>query len=82
MTEPHDPDKVADKSLPNVLEIDLGRNRRWFRFGAFVAFVLVVAAALLDPDGRVLIAQRPPGKGSVGQAGVPPGLQHTSSSQV
>jgi 8-oxo-dGTP diphosphatase len=24
--------------------------------------ILVVAAALIDPDGRVLIAQRPPGK--------------------
>jgi 8-oxo-dGTP diphosphatase len=26
----------------------------------------VAAAALLDPDGRVLIAQRPPGKGMAG----------------
>ena len=28
--------------------------------------VLVVAAALIDPDGRVLIAQRPPGKAMAG----------------
>ncbi|HKD48690.1 MAG TPA: (deoxy)nucleoside triphosphate pyrophosphohydrolase [Rhizomicrobium sp.] len=27
---------------------------------------LVVAAALIDPDGRVLIAERPPGKAMVG----------------
>ncbi len=27
---------------------------------------LVVAAALMDPDGRVLIAQRPPGKAMAG----------------
>lgn len=27
---------------------------------------LVVACALIDPDGRVLIAQRPPGKGMAG----------------
>jgi 8-oxo-dGTP diphosphatase len=29
-------------------------------------FVLVAAAALIDPDGRVLIAQRPPGKKMAG----------------
>jgi len=28
--------------------------------------ILVVAAALIDPDGRVLIAQRPPGKAMAG----------------
>ena len=28
--------------------------------------ILVVAAALIDTDGRVLIAQRPPGKGMAG----------------
>ena len=28
--------------------------------------ILVVAAALIDPDGRVLIAQRPAGKGMAG----------------
>src|ERR1700761_9022640 len=28
--------------------------------------VLVVACALIDPDGRVLIAQRPPGKSMAG----------------
>ena len=28
--------------------------------------VLVAAVALLDPDGRVLIAQRPPGKAMAG----------------
>ena len=28
--------------------------------------ILVVAAALVDPDGRVLIAQRPPGKSMAG----------------
>jgi 8-oxo-dGTP diphosphatase len=28
--------------------------------------ILVVAAALIDPDGRVLIAQRPPGKNMAG----------------
>ena len=31
-----------------------------------VRLVLVVACALVDPDGRVLIAQRPPGKGMSG----------------
>jgi 8-oxo-dGTP diphosphatase len=29
-------------------------------------FVLVAAAALIDPDGRVLIAERPPGKKMAG----------------
>ena len=29
-------------------------------------FVLVVACALIDPDSRVLIAQRPPGKSMAG----------------
>lgn len=29
-------------------------------------FVLVAACALIDPDGRVLIAQRPPGKPMAG----------------
>ena len=28
--------------------------------------LMVVAASLVDPDGRVLIAQRPPGKGMAG----------------
>lgn len=28
--------------------------------------ILVVAAALVDPDGRILIAQRPPGKSMAG----------------
>ena len=31
-----------------------------------VRFVLVAACALIDPDGRVLIAQRPPGKSMAG----------------
>ena len=31
-----------------------------------VPITLVVAAALIDPDGRVLIAQRPPGKAMAG----------------
>jgi len=31
-----------------------------------VKLVLVVACALIDPDGRVLIAQRPPGKALAG----------------
>ena len=31
-----------------------------------VRFVLVAACALIDPDGRVLIAQRPPGKPMAG----------------
>ena len=31
-----------------------------------VRLVLVSACALIDPDGRVLIAQRPPGKAMVG----------------
>lgn len=30
------------------------------------ALLLVVAVALIDPDGRVLIAQRPPGKALAG----------------
>ena len=31
-----------------------------------VSLVLVAACALIDPDGRVLIAQRPPGKSMAG----------------
>jgi len=31
-----------------------------------VPLVIVVACALIDPDGRVLIAQRPPGKSMAG----------------
>ena len=31
-----------------------------------VNLVLVAACALIDPDGRVLIAQRPPGRGMAG----------------
>jgi 8-oxo-dGTP diphosphatase len=31
-----------------------------------IPVTLVVAAALIDPDGRVLIAQRPPGKAMAG----------------
>jgi 8-oxo-dGTP diphosphatase len=31
-----------------------------------IKLVLVAACALLDPDGRVLIAQRPPGKSMAG----------------
>lgn len=38
--------------------------------------VLVVAAALVDPDGRVLIAQRPPGKAMAGLWEFPGGKVH------
>ena len=34
--------------------------------GRAKSVILVVAAALVDPDGRVLIAQRPPGKAMAG----------------
>ncbi len=35
--------------------------------------ILVVAAALIDPDGRMLIAQRPPGKAMAGLWELPGG---------
>ncbi|CAK0772124.1 CTP pyrophosphohydrolase [Azospirillaceae bacterium] len=38
--------------------------------------VLVVAAALIDPDGRVLLAQRPPGKPMAGLWEFPGGKVH------
>jgi 8-oxo-dGTP diphosphatase len=38
---------------------------------------LVVAAALIDPDGRVLIAQRPPGKAMAGLWEFPGGKVET-----
>jgi len=34
--------------------------------GGAKSIILVVAVALVDPDGRVLIAQRPPGKAMAG----------------
>jgi 8-oxo-dGTP diphosphatase len=34
--------------------------------GRAKSIILVVAAALVDPDGRVLVAQRPPGKAMAG----------------
>ncbi|HJW40241.1 MAG TPA: (deoxy)nucleoside triphosphate pyrophosphohydrolase [Rhizomicrobium sp.] len=34
--------------------------------GSGLRLVLVAACALIDPDGRVLIAQRPPGKAMAG----------------
>ena len=39
--------------------------------------ILVVAAALIDPDGRVLIAQRPPGKDMAGLWEFPGGKVET-----
>lgn len=39
--------------------------------------VLVVAAALIDPDGRVLIAQRPPGRDMAGLWEFPGGKVET-----
>jgi 8-oxo-dGTP diphosphatase len=38
--------------------------------------VLVVAVALVDPDGRVLLAQRPPGKAMAGLWEFPGGKVH------
>jgi 8-oxo-dGTP diphosphatase len=38
-----------------------------------VRLVLVAACALIDPDGRVLIAQRPPGKSMAGLWELPGG---------
>ena len=40
----------------------------------------VVAAALFDPDGRVLIAQRPPGKSSAGRWEFPGGKREPGES--
>jgi 8-oxo-dGTP diphosphatase len=42
--------------------------------------ILVVAAALVDPDGRVLIAQRPEGKSMAGLWEFPGGKVETSES--
>jgi 8-oxo-dGTP diphosphatase len=42
-----------------------------------VRFVLVAACALIDPDGRVLIAQRPPGKPMAGLWEFPGGKVET-----
>ncbi len=42
-----------------------------------VRLVLVAACALIDPDGRVLIAQRPPGKAMAGLWEFPGGKVET-----
>jgi 8-oxo-dGTP diphosphatase len=42
--------------------------------------VLVAAAALVDPDGRVLLAQRPPGKHLAGMWEFPGGKVHSGES--
>jgi 8-oxo-dGTP diphosphatase len=44
--------------------------------GAEVPVVLVVAVALVDVDGRVLLAQRPPGKSMAGLWEFPGGKVH------
>lgn len=44
--------------------------------GATLPIVLVAAAALVDPDGRVLIARRPPGKAMAGLWEFPGGKVH------
>lgn len=46
---------------------------KWAEIRASRKSVLVVAAALIDPDGRVLLAQRPPGKAMAGQWEFPGG---------
>ena len=43
---------------------------------AELKIVLVAAAALVDPDGRVLLAQRPPGKHLAGMWEFPGGKVH------
>lgn len=45
-----------------------------------VRLVLVVAAALLDPDNRVLLARRPPGKPLAGLWEFPGGKVHENES--
>lgn len=47
--------------------------QKWAEIRALRKHVLVVAAALIDPDGRVLLAQRPPGKSMAGQWEFPGG---------
>jgi 8-oxo-dGTP diphosphatase len=42
----------------------------------------VVAAVLHDGDGRVLVAQRPPGKAHAGEWEFPGGKRHTSESEL
>src|ERR1700754_254473 len=45
--------------------------------GVQAKLVLVAACALIDPDRRVLIAQRPPGKNMAGLLGFPGGKVET-----
>ncbi len=53
---------------------DLTLNaRKWAEIHASRKHVRVVAAALIDPDGRVLLAQRPAGKAMAGQWEFPGG---------
>src|SRR5579859_192864 len=47
--------------------------QKWAEIRASRKSVLVVAAALIDADGRVLLAQRPPGKAMAGQWEFPGG---------
>jgi 8-oxo-dGTP diphosphatase len=47
--------------------------QKWAEIRASRKHVLVVAAALIDPDGRVLLAQRPAGKAMAGQWEFPGG---------
>jgi 8-oxo-dGTP diphosphatase len=51
--------------LPCLVRTFTNRDLRW-GWSVTVKLVLVAACALIDPDGRVLIAQRPEGKAMAG----------------
>src|SRR3954466_2642412 len=52
--------------LSGCVERSLTRHPLSSTEGPAVNLVLVAACALVDPDGRVLLAQRPPGKPMAG----------------
>jgi 8-oxo-dGTP diphosphatase len=58
------------------VEVRVLDRRRWQELKAPLPLVLVAAVALVDPDGRVLIAQRPEGKPLAGLWEFPGGKVH------
>jgi 8-oxo-dGTP diphosphatase len=62
MTEGEHPDSAAS----DIRMWSMRRDRPAARPGSTAAVVLVAAVALVDGDGRVLLAQRPPGKAMAG----------------